>query len=120
MVRTESGYRLFHCAIGAGQVDFAALFKLFDTKPDVLRHIEMAALGERHIRVLEADYWANLAPQRSLVDTLPVLRRLQNAEVDIEWRTPWETGDEALLVDWEMQRLDESVANMRRVLAGSN
>ena len=120
MVRTESGYRLFHCAIGAGQVDFAALFKLFDTKPDVLRHIEMAALGERHIRVLEADYWANLAPQRSLVDTLPVLRRLQNAEVDIEWRTPWETGDEALLVDWEMQRLDESIANMRRVLAGSN
>jgi len=117
MVRTESGYRLFHCPIGAGVVDFAALFRLFDTKPDVLRHIEMAALGERHIRILEDDYWAGLGT-RSVTDLLPVLRLWQKAETDVEWRTPWETGDEATLPGWEMERLVDSVGRMQRVLAG--
>ena len=47
---------------------------------------------------------------------LPVLRRLPAAEVDVEWRTPWETGDEAILPQWEMERLIESVENMRSVV----
>ena len=117
MVSTPSGYRLFHCAIGAGVVDFPALFRLFDTKPDVLRHIEMAALGERHIRILEEDYWAGLGG-RSVTDVLPVLRRWRTCETDVEWRTPWETGHEAELPAWEMQRLTESVERMQGVLAG--
>ncbi|MEZ4730502.1 MAG: sugar phosphate isomerase/epimerase family protein [Caldilineaceae bacterium] len=116
MAATPSGYRLFHCPIGAGVVDFAALFRLFRTKPEVAAHIEMAALGERHIRILEEAYWAGLG-DRPISDVLPVLRLMRNAETDVEWRTPWETGDEAILPTWEMQRLEESVARMGDVLA---
>ena len=117
MVSTESGYRLFHCAIGAGVVDFPALFRLFDTKPEVLRHLEMAALGERHIRILEEDYWAGLGG-RSVTDVLPVLRRWRTCETEAQWQTPWETGHEAELPTWEMQRLTESIERMQGVLAG--
>jgi sugar phosphate isomerase/epimerase len=117
MAATDEGYRLFHCPIGSGVVDFPALFRLFQTRPQVRCHLEMAALGERHIRILDAEYWANLHPGRTMADMLPVLRRWRTAEVDVEWRTPWETGDEAILPKWEMTRLEESVANMRRVLA---
>jgi sugar phosphate isomerase/epimerase len=119
MAATPSGYRLFHCPIGAGVVDFAALFRLFRTKPDVATHIEMAALGERHIRILEDEYWAGLG-DRPISEVLPVLRLMRTAEVDVEWRTPWETGDEAILPTWEMQRLEESVARMGQVLAVVN
>ncbi len=115
MVRTESGYRLFHCSIGAGVVDFAALFQLFASKPGLLCHIEMAALGERHIRILEDDYWAGHSP-RQVKSLLPVLRHWRDCETNVEWRTPWETGDEATLVEWEMGRLGESVANMKRLV----
>ena len=45
---------------------------------------------------------------------------MRTAEVDVEWRTPWETGDEAILPTWEMQRLEESVARMGNVLAAIN
>lgn len=115
MAATPSGYRLFHCAIGAGVVDFAALFRLFRTKPEVATHIEMAALGERHIRLFEEEYWAGLG-DRPISEVLPVLRLARNAEIDVEWRTPWETGDEAILPTWEMQRLEESVARMGDVV----
>jgi sugar phosphate isomerase/epimerase len=117
MAATESGYRLFHCAIGDGVVDFPALFRLFQRKPDVRTHIEMAALGERHIRILEEEYWANLDPQRTIAAVLPVLRRWRTAEAGVEWRTPWETGEEHILPSWEMERLEKSVANMRRIVA---
>lgn len=116
MAATESGYRLFHCPIGSGVVDFPALFQLFKHKPDVRTHIEMAALGERHIRIFEEEYWANLDPHRKVTDELPVLRLMRHAEVDVEWRTPWETGNEQILPQWEMERLHVSVANMRRVV----
>jgi hypothetical protein len=78
----------------------------------------MAALGERHIRILEDEYWANLDPQRPIAAALPVFRRWRNAEVDVEWRTPWEMGEEHILPSWEMERLEKSVANMRRVVTG--
>lgn len=116
MVATPVGYRLFHCPIGAGVVDFPALFALFATKPGVAANLEMAALGERHIRILDKDYWAGHSP-RPVADLLPVLRRWREAEQEVEWRTPWETGDDALLGDWEMARLDESVARMRALIA---
>jgi sugar phosphate isomerase/epimerase len=114
MAATPQGYRLFHCAIGAGVVDFPALFRLFASKPEVATHIEMAALGERHIRILDDDYWAGLG-LRAVSDLLPVLRLWRTAEVDVEWRTPWENGQENILVDWEMGRLAESVERMGKM-----
>ena len=49
---------------------------------------------------------------------LPVLRRRENAEVDVEWRTPWELEQDCIMAKWEMERLVESVANMQQVAAG--
>ena len=119
MAASEQGYRLFHCAIGSGVVDFPALFQLFKSKPGLRTHIEMAALGERHIRILDDEYWANLHPDRQVVDLLPVLHHWRKAETAVEWRTPWETGDEAILPEWEMERLQQSIHNMRQVVAGA-
>jgi hypothetical protein len=65
---------------------------------------------------VDEEYWSNLHPERRVMDLLPVLRHWRNAEVDVEWRTPWETGDEHILPEWEMERLHESIENMRRVV----
>lgn len=114
MVNTDLGYRLVHCPIGAGVVDFAALFKLFASKPNVRRHIEMAALHERHIRILDESWWAGHT-QREVTSILPVLRLWRANQYEGEWRTPWESEEEQRLVAWEMERLDESVERMRQV-----
>ena len=116
MTASPEGYRIFHCAIGAGVVDYPALFDLFRTKDDLVCNIEMAALGERHIRLLTEEYWAGHTP-RPVTAVLPVLRRRDNAEVDVEWRTPWEMEQDSIMAQWEMERLVESVANMQQVEA---
>ena len=116
MTASPEGYRIFHCAIGAGVVDYPALFDLFRTKDDLVCNIEMAALGERHIRLLTEEYWAGHT-QRPVTAVLPVLRRRDNAEVDVEWRTPWEMEQDSIMAQWEMERLVESVANMQQVEA---
>jgi sugar phosphate isomerase/epimerase len=119
MTPTPEGYRIFHCAIGAGVVDYPALFELFRTKDDLVCNIEMAALGERHIRLLTDDYWMGHV-QRPVADVLPVLRMRDRAETDVEWRTAWELEQDSTMATWEMERLVESVANMQHVAAGEN
>lgn len=119
MTATPEGYRIFHCAIGAGVVDYPALFDLFRTRDDLTCNIEMAALGERHIRLLTDEYWAGLGP-RDVADVLPVLRMRDRAETDVEWRTAWELEQDSIMATWEMERLVESVANMQQVASGEN
>lgn len=119
MTPSPEGYRIFHCAIGAGVVDYPALFDLFRTKDDLVCNIEMAALGERHIRLLTDEYWAGLG-HRDVADVLPVLRMRDRAETDVEWRTAWELEQDSIMASWEMERLVESVANMNYVVAGEN
>ncbi len=119
MTPTPDGYRIFHCAIGAGVVDYPALFEMFRTKDDLVCNIEMAALGERHIRLLTEEYWAGLGP-RDVSALLPVLRMRDHAEQDVEWRTAWELEQDSIMAAWEMERLVESVANMEQVVAGEN
>ena len=75
MTPSPEGYRIFHCAIGAGVVDYPALFDLFRTKDDLVCNLEMAALGERHIRLLTGEYWAGHT-HRPVADVLPLLRLL--------------------------------------------
>lgn len=113
--RTPVGYRLVHCPIGAGVVDFEALFALLKNRPEVCRNLEMAALTERHVRLLEDDYWEGYPP-RDVRSVLPLLRLWREREEHGEWRTPWETGDEDQLVAWEMDRLEESVVRLSRIL----
>ena len=116
---TPEGYRIFHCAIGAGVVDYPALFDLFRTKDDLVCNIEMAALGERHIRLLTDEWWAGHT-QRPVAAVLPVLRMRDQAELDVEWRTAWELEQDSIMAAWEMERLVESVANMQHVGLAEN
>jgi sugar phosphate isomerase/epimerase len=119
MTPSPEGYRIFHCAIGAGVVDYPALFELFRTKDDLVCNIEMAALGERNIRLLTGEYWACHTP-RSIADLLPVLQMREQSEIDVEWRTAWELEQDSTMASWEMERLVQSVANMQHVAAGEN
>ncbi len=118
IVKAPGGFRLCHCAIGAGAVDFPALFALFDRKPEVKRSLEMAWLGERHIRVLEEGWWDGYPP-RPARDVVPFLRLWQNREETGEWRSPWDAEDDVTMHGgWEMARMRESAERMR-ALAGA-
>jgi 3-oxoisoapionate decarboxylase len=89
---TSSGYQLVRCALGQGVIQFPELFEILDTvAPDAPRHIELAALYARHIRLLENEWWDSF-PSRDVRDVLPALRvaaRYAQA-TGTEWRTPWE------------------------------
>lgn len=128
VARTQAGLRLFHCPIGAGVVDFAGLFARFATKPEhagqpIVKNLELAMLGERHIRLLEDDYWAGFGP-RPIAETLPVLRLREAAPaleaVESDWLTPWDRGDDAQVSPWELESLAQSAANMRRLLESTH
>lgn len=117
IVKAPGGLRLCHCAIGGGVVDFAALFALFDRKPEVKRNLEMAWLGERHIRVLEEGWWDGYPPRRAR-DLVPFLRVWNEKEETGEWRSPWDAGDDgAMHGGWEMARMKESADRMLALAA---
>ncbi|MEX1020682.1 MAG: sugar phosphate isomerase/epimerase family protein [Litorilinea sp.] len=124
VARSAAGLRLFHCAIGAGVVDFAGLFELFRTKPahggqPIAMNLEMAMLGERHIRLLDDAYWAGFGP-RDIAHVLPVLRLRDAAppleSVETDWLTPWDLGEDDRVSAWELERLAQSAANMRQLV----
>ncbi len=117
IIRSEVGFRLAHCAIGAGVVNYAALFALFRTRPAVTLNLEMAALGERHIKVLEDAWWAGYPP-REASSLLPFFRIWHEREETAAWQTPWDSGADAQLTAWEMDRLAESVTRIAELRAG--
>ncbi|MFW5835964.1 MAG: sugar phosphate isomerase/epimerase family protein [bacterium] len=118
MILTNEGYRLVHCAIGDGVVDFAALWPLFDSKPEVPRSIEMAALNERHVKLLTDAWWEGY-PARDVRTIVPVMRIMhERGEPDgdpLDWQTPIERGDLSRAVEWETERFERSVANLARI-----
>jgi len=116
MFGTPSGFRLVHCPIGSGVVDFAALFRLLEDKPDAARNIEMASEHERHIRLLDDDYWSGHEP-RDVRSVVPVLRLWREREEAGDWQTPREKGEFDKLTAWEMARLEESVRLMGELLS---
>ncbi|MBI2299075.1 MAG: sugar phosphate isomerase/epimerase, partial [Armatimonadetes bacterium] len=117
LLRSPEGYRLAHCAIGSGVVDFGEVLALFADRPDLPRNIEMAALGERHIRVLDACWWAG-HPPRLVSDWLPFVHFWRDGESDGDWRTPFESEPPEAVAAWERARLLESVANLARLSEG--
>lgn len=117
LFRTPSGYRLVRCALGAGVIDFPALFALFAREaPTATCNIELGATKARHIRLFEPDWWDHF-PARDVRDLLPVLRlvALHGRAEEEEWRTPHEQGMvEAECVACEVAQLRESVEYLRR------
>lgn len=116
MVKSDAGFRLAHCPIGAGVVDYPALFALFRTRPGLCASIEMAALGERHIRLLENEWWAGYPP-REAASLLPFFRTWRAREEEGEWQSPWDAGRDEGLAAWELDRLEESARRMTALAA---
>lgn len=109
--RCPDGCRLVHCAIGDGVVPFAALFDLLAKQPDLPRSIEMAAMGERHVRWLTSSWWQGYPP-RDARKLVPFVRFVDHHAREGDWRTPWDRGECDGLAAWELERFERSVRNM--------
>jgi sugar phosphate isomerase/epimerase len=113
---TPSGYRLVRCALGEGVVPFEELLPLLRrVAPDAPLHIELAALYERHIRLLEDDWWGGYPPRdaRSLVPALRLVARHARPPEE-DWQTPWERGaPDGEVARWEREQLETSIEFLR-------
>ena len=112
---TDEGYRLVRCAIGDGAVPVAAMLDLFAThQPRLTAVLEPGALEARHVRLLTPGWWRGYAPRsaEALARCLAAARVNRLAD-DADFRTPWEKGDDASLVEYELAMIRRSAANMR-------
>jgi len=118
---TQQGFRLVRCPVGAGVLDVPGLLALCaDGAPRATISIELGWLQERHIRLLEDDFWPGYPP-RPIEELLPVLRlREAKARPKSEhWRTPWERGEQgAALAGYEMSQFEDSVAYLKTLARG--
>ena len=76
--------------------------------------LEPGALEARHVRWLTQEWWREYAP-KSAPDLARCLAaaRVNHLPEDADFRTPWEQGDDAALVDYELAMIRRSAANMR-------
>jgi sugar phosphate isomerase/epimerase len=118
LFHTRSGYRLVRCALGAGVIDFPALFDLFAREaPAATCNIELGATKGRHIRLLEPEWWEHFPP-RDIREVLPVLSLVaaRGLPEEEEWRTPHERdASESECVACELAELRESLAYLGRI-----
>ena len=115
---TPSGYRLKRCAIGDGVVDWPEIIALFDREvPHIQGCIELGASAARHIRLLEADWWATF-PERPIYETINAIRTLHQAAGDPDdWQTPHERDESAdVRVAYELEQFERSVAYVKKFL----
>jgi hypothetical protein len=67
--------------------------------------IELGALEARPIRLLEEEFWEGY-PSRRVEQVL----RLRDAGETGDWRTPWERGeDDMVLARYEREQFEQSV-----------
>ena len=114
---TPQGYRLIRSPLGAGVMDFPALFNLLAEKaPNAYLNIELAAQNERHIRIHDQDWWTDYpAEHREQVKGGLVLAEKRGRRGD-DWQTRWERGEDCDAIKaGEMQDLEESVEYLRSI-----
>jgi 3-oxoisoapionate decarboxylase len=112
---TDEGYRLVRCAIGDGAVPVAEMLDLFAVHhPKLTAVLEPGALEARHVRLLKPEWWGSYPPKsaEALAHCLAAAR-VNRLPEDADYRTPWEKGDDAALVDYELAMIRRSAANMR-------
>ena len=87
---------------------------LAEHHPQLTAVLEPGALDVRHVRLLTPDWWNGYAPRsaRSLAACLLAARRNRLPD-DADYRTPWERGEDGALVQYELDMIRRSVANMR-------
>jgi 3-oxoisoapionate decarboxylase len=112
---TDEGLRLVRCAIGDGAVPFkdlvAILAEHHERLPAVL---EPGALEARHVRLFTPDWWRGY-PQKdaeALAACLLAARRNRLRD-DEDCRTPWERKADRKLVQYELDMIRRSAANMK-------
>jgi 3-oxoisoapionate decarboxylase len=112
---TDEGYRLVRCAIGDGAVPITDLIA------EIARHnshmnavLEPGALEARHIRFLKPDWWHGYRPMeaQAFAATLAAARR-NKLDDAADYRTPWELQADHNLVEYELNMIRRSAANMR-------
>jgi sugar phosphate isomerase/epimerase len=112
---TDEGYRLVRCAIGDGAVPIAAMLDLFRAhRPRLTAVLEPGALEARHVRFLKPEWWRGYPPKSAEAFARRLAAgRLNRLPDDADFATPWERGDDADLVDYELAMIRRSAANMR-------
>jgi 3-oxoisoapionate decarboxylase len=111
---TDEGFRLVRCAIGDGAVPVAEIAALLAADRELTASLEPGALEARHVRLLRPEWWHGYAPTTApaLAACLAAARRNRLSD-DADWRTPWERGDDAALIGYELDMIRRSAANMR-------
>jgi sugar phosphate isomerase/epimerase len=112
---TDEGYRLVRCAIGDGAVPIRDMLDLFGRhQPNLTAVLEPGALEARHVRLFTDAWWNGYAPKpaQALARCLAAAR-VNHLTEDADYRTPWETGEDAALVDYELAMIRRSAQNMR-------
>jgi sugar phosphate isomerase/epimerase len=112
---TDEGFRLVRCAIGDGAVPLAEMLDLFAAHhPQLTAVLEPGALEARHVRLLTPAWWRQYPPKSAeALARCWAAARVHRLPEDADCRTPWETGDDAALVDYELAMIRRSAANMR-------
>jgi sugar phosphate isomerase/epimerase len=119
--RAENGLRLVRCPLGAGVIDFPALYRLFaEQEWPITRSIELGALQARLIPILERSWWDEYPPR----DTRDLLAPLALAWTralppEAEWRTPYERDDAPeVLAAYERKELEASLEYLEALGVG--
>jgi 3-oxoisoapionate decarboxylase len=112
---TDEGYRLVRCAIGDGAVPLKAMLAEIEKyHAHISAVLEPGALEARHIRFLKPEWWRGYRPMdaKAFAGTLAAARVNSIAD-DADYRTPWETGADQDLENYELAMIRRSAANLR-------
>jgi sugar phosphate isomerase/epimerase len=114
---TDEGYRLVRCAIGDGAVPIAAMLDILGACGRKLAAmLEPGALEARHVRFLRPEWWSFYPPKTaSALAACLAAARVNRLADDADYRTPWEGGDDAAIVDYELTMIRRSASNMRAI-----
>jgi sugar phosphate isomerase/epimerase len=112
---TGEGFRLVRCAIGDGAVPLAEMLAILTQHTHELTAVlEPGALEARHVRLFLPQWWQHYEERQAteLAACLHASRRHALPE-DADYRTPWESGDDDELAEYELRMIRRSAANMR-------
>jgi sugar phosphate isomerase/epimerase len=114
---TSEGYRLIRCAIGDGAVPFQGIVEILGRHHQSLGAVlELGALEARHIRFLNPEWWHGYAPaSAAALAAALAAAQLNRLPDDTDYRTPWERGADGELVEYELQMIRRSAANMQKL-----
>ena len=81
--------------------------------------LEPGALEARHVRLLRPEWWNFYPPKpASALAACLAAARVNRLADDADARTPWERGDDAAIIDYELAMIRRSARNMRAIGLG--